>query len=484
MKTIMILGTGPCVGKSLVATAMCRYLSKMNFKVIPLKLLSNTNRLFRTIEGKNIDRSLMIEAIASDKVPRTSMNPLTVTEDEGNYTLRNKGVKIAKNNEISSINFNELFIAELEGLNKEYDYCTIEGCENISEIGFFEKNSLNLISAKKMNASIILVSDMTKDQGFASLIGTFKSMEIEERNLIKGFILNNYNGDKSLLQNKIDEISKSINIKCLGVLPHLHFDFHENFIDSKNFISKNPNAPIDVAILATPHMSSFIDVAPLTIESDVSLRLIRDKREFGSPDLLVIPGSSNTCKDMVYIRELELDKIIIDYSKHGLIIGICGGYQLLGERLIDPDGVESDIKEQDAMGVLKVDTIFQKTAVFNKVRGRIIPLNIEIDGCENHFGISYNKEENKDFVHVSIENENHLSKNEGAYNDSFNVFGTYLHRCFELPYFRQYILNRIREKKSLNKITSKHYDEYFKEEINKISNEFEKNIDYNYILNL
>ena len=413
MKSILVLGTEPSVHKNLVTIALCRTLTKKGFNVFPLKILSYTNDVYRTTEGKNIGRFSMIESLACNKIPSVSMNPLLIYKSDGNHILYNRGRKIAKNDEISSLNFKEIFEDEMENLDKEYDYCIIEACDN---------DILNTLTAQLTDASIISADDS--------------------------------------------------NMELLSI----DYDFHENFTETSEFTFENPNAPVDVAILFTPYMSSLMDVAPLSIEKDVSLRIIKEEREFGNPDLLIIPGSSNTCKDMVYVKKYNLDNIIREYSKHGLILGICGGYQLLGQKLIDPLGVESEIKEQSAIGLLNVDTIFEKTNVYNKVSGKIIPLNIEIEGSENHFGISYNNEINKDFIHLNIENQKEISKNEGAYNDSFNVFGTYLHRCFEMPYFREYLLNRIREKKSLEKNISRHYNEYLIGEVDKITDKLKLNM--------
>ncbi len=477
MKTIMIQGTGSSVGKSLICTALCRILTRKGYNVFPFKTLNITNDVYRTNTGKNIARPQMLQALASNKVPTTAMNPLLIIENDGDYTLYCEG------EETSSLDFKNIFKDKIEALKDVYDYCIIEGAGSPSDMVLKDKDISNMFTAEIADASVILVSDISLDQGFNSLLGTMELLSKEEKKKIKGFILNNFKGDKSLIENSKNKISKMIDKDCLGIFPHISFDLHERFTDHTKYVTSNPNAPIDVAVLATPNMSSLTDVAPLAIEPDVSLRIIRDKREFGNPDLLIIPGSSNTCKDMVYIRKLNIESIIREYSKDGLILGICGGYQLLGEKLIDPLGVESDIKEQDAIGLLKVDTIFEKERVYNKASGRIIPLDIEIEGCENHFGMSYNKETNKDFVHIDIENEISISKNEGAYNDSFTIFGTYLHRCFALPYFREYILNRIREKKGLDKKTSKHYNEYLLSQIDKLADAFEDNIDFNHIVN-
>ena len=407
MKTILVSGT-------LVATAICRILTKKGFDVFPCKILSSTKDVYRTVEGKNIGRFQMIQSLACNKISSVSMNPLLIYRGDSNDTLYYRGNKV----ESSSLNFNDIFIKEIKNLDNKYAYCVIEACENAS---------LDTLTAKLTDASIILANDL--------------------------------------------------NIDVLSI----DYDFHENFIETSKFVTKNPNGTIDIAILFTPYMTSLMDVAPLSIEEDVSLRIIREERDFGNPDLLIIPGSSNTCKDMVYVRNSNLDNTVREYSKHGLILGICGGYQLLGQRLIDPFGVESEIKEQSAIGLLNVDTIFEKTNVYNRVSGKIIPLNIKIEGCENHFGMSYNNDVNKDFIHLSIENQNEISKNEGAYNNSFNIFGTYLHRCFELPYFREYILNRIREKKSLKKGISKDYKEYLINEVDKITKRLQLNLDLSFI---
>jgi len=421
MKTILVSSTEPSVYKSLIATFLCRTLTKKGFNVFPFKILSCTNDVYRTTEGNNIGRFQMIESIACDKIPSISMNPLLIYKDDDDNILYHRGRKIAKNSEISSFNFKEIFKNEIESLDDKYDYCIIESCDTIDE-----KDTLNALTAKLTDAFIISVDDLNID-------------------------LSDY-------------------------------DFHENFLKASNFAVKNPNAPIDIAILYTPYISSLMDIAPLSIEEDVSLRIIREAKEFGNPDLLIIPGSSNTCKDMIYVRKYNLDDIVREYSKDGLILGICGGYQLLGQKLIDPFGVESEIKEQSAIGLLNVDTIFEKTSVYNRASGKIIPLNMEIEGVENHFGVSYNNEVNKDFIHLNIENQKEISKNEGAYNDSFNVFGTYLHRCFEIPYFRAYLLNRIREKKSLKKSVSKHYNEYLINEIDKITENFKLKLGFKFYL--
>jgi adenosylcobyric acid synthase len=296
---------------------------------------------------------------------------------------------------------------------------------------------------------------------------------------VKGTIINKFRGDLEILKPGLTMLEDIIDKPCLGVIPYFKLKL-EDEDGAMMEINKKVLAPIDVAVIMLPHMSNFTDFDALICEKDVSVRYITSKEEFGCPDLLIIPGSKNTIEDLHKIREYGLVDKIIEYGKTGLVIGICGGYQMLGLTIKDPYHVESDMEEIKGIGLLDVDTIFERDKKMTRVKLKCTNEHFDIDndlyGYEIHMGRSIYKSNAKALFNILEENGEKVNYEDGAVNSSGNIFGTYVHGIFDGKGFRQFILNELRKSKGLALSNSPTYENEREKELDKLADLVRANI--------
>ena len=331
--------------------------------------------------------------------------------------------------------------------------------------------------AEIANAPVLIVGDIDKGGVFASLAGTMLLLNNEERKRVKGTIINKFRGDVEILKPGLTMLEDIIHIPCLGVVPYFRLMLEDE--DGAIEFSKKVTAPIDIAVIKLPHISNFTDIDPLKNEKDVSIRFIESKEEFGNPDILIIPGSKNTIGDLIALRKTGLEDLIKEYSNIGNIIGICGGYQMLGRWIKDPYGVETDEKEIEGMNLLDIGTVFNEEKTTTRIEAETIGLkgNMKVYGYEIHMGICEYGNKAKKLFEIVDKNGEKANYPDGTVNEKGNIMGTYIHGIFDGTEFREYILNNIRSQKGLPLRRSDIYESLRDKELNKLADIVRDSID-------
>ncbi|KHD36118.1 cobalamin biosynthesis protein CobQ [Clostridium acetobutylicum] len=481
MSRIMIQGTASSVGKSILVAALCRIFKQDGFSVCPYKSQNMSLNSYITLDGKEMGRAQVLQAYAAGLEPEVYMNPILLkptTDKSCQVIVKGEvyGVSSAKNYYNMKKEFAPMLKEDFEELENKFDIVVIEGAGSPAEINLRENDIVNMGLAELVDAPVVLVGDIDKGGVFASLFGTVMLLEENERKRIKGTIINKFRGDVEILKPGLSMLEERINIPCFGVVPYFNLSLEDE--DGAVYFNTKVNSKIDVAVIKLPHISNFTDIDALKIEEDVSLRYITSSENFGTPDLLIIPGSKNTIGDLLYIRKNGIENKIKQYAeKNGLIFGICGGYQMLGRLIEDPFKVETELGEINGMGLLDIRTVFAEKKVTTRVQGSVIDKQIPVYGYEIHMGVSSYGEKAKPFIKI----ENKVGVDDGAVNEGGNIMGTYIHGIFDGANFREYIINFLRDKKGIERKKSVVYEDVRNGEIDKLADIVRNSLDMNSI---
>ena len=465
-KAVMVLGTGSGVGKSFITAGLCRILSDEGIRAAPFKAQNMSNNSFVTKEGYEMARAQAVQAQCARVEPDVHMNPILLKPSADNlsqvivhgkvcgtfgareyYSLQEKMWKAIQDS--------------YERLSREYEMLVIEGAGSPAEINLKNFDMVNFRVAELADAQCVLVGDIDRGGVFAWLWGTLTLLENAECDRISGLIINKFRGDIELLEPGLQMLESLSHKKVLGVLPY-NFDLWLEEEDALN-LERSTGLPsddhLDIAVLLLPRISNATDFQILAEERGVSVRMVKCLEEWGSPDLLILPGTKATQSDMNYLRERGFAKKIKEYTDQGgRILGICGGFQMLGEVIEDPQKVESGIHSVVGLGLLPLRTVFSAVKTLKQVRGDIrgkifsYPVQGEIQGYEIHMGQTEIGGDARALFEICGE-ESTPWRPEGAIDPSGKIFGTYLHGLFDHEVFRGSFLNALRQsvgKKSLD----------------------------------
>ena len=493
-KNIMILGTGSDVGKSLVVTAICRILKKKGIKVAPFKAQNMSNNSFVTVEGGEIGRAQVVQAEAAGLLPSVHMNPVLLkpSSERGSQVIVQGKVFAnidARKYHLLKPKLKEAILDSYRRLSEEYEVIVIEGAGSCAEMNIKEHDIVNFPLAKELNAKCIIVGDIDRGGIFAQLIGTYHLMDEKEKELTKGFIINKFRGDPSLFESGIRFIEEYTNIPVLGVVPYiedLKIDPEDSVVIQRERLKNREPSPtmVNIAVLRLPSISNFTDIEILETEPDVVVNYLFGPEELTDEyDLLIIPGTKNAVEDTIWIKKTGWAKRIKDFAKDGkIVLGICGGYQILGEKIKDPYGVESDKKEIKALGLLSTETILFKEKIVRKVKGKCLLNNRRIEGYEIHMGRTLPlKKGGMPLLRLRYKDE---IWEDGWINKKGNVMGTYVHGIMDATGFREDILNRIRIKKGLRKRKAKKTRSVRFKEYDRLASHFERYCDIERIIQI
>lgn len=475
MAKIMIQGTASSVGKSILVAALCRIFKQDGFSVCPYKSQNMSLNSYITLDGKEMGRAQVLQAYASGLEPDVYMNPILLkpTTDKKSQIIVNGKVYCnasAMEYHNMKLQFKEMLKRDFKKLEEKFDIVVIEGAGSPAEINLRERDIVNMGLAQLIDSPVLLVGDIDKGGVFASLAGTMLLLREDEKKIVKGTIINKFRGDVEILKPGLDMIEDIIKIPCLGVVPHFKLQLEDE--DGAIEFNKKITNDIDVAVIKLPHISNFTDIDALKTESDVSLRFISSVEEFKNPDLLVIPGSKNTIEDLIYLRKSGLEKKIKKYSETGKIIGVCGGYQILGKYIKDPNGIEVKKDKIEGLDLLDIKTTFEEEKVTTRVEGEILNCNKSkknVYGYEIHMGVCEYGTNAVPLFKVLYKNGKPVEYHDGAVNKNGNVMGTYIHGIFDGVNFREFILNNIRKEKGLKLKKAKSYENLREKEINKLA---------------
>ena len=401
-KNIMIQGTMSNAGKSLLCAGLCRIFKQDGFKVAPFKSQNMALNSFITKDGFEMGRAQVVQAEAAGKEPDVRMNPILLkpTTDVGSQVIVN-GRPIGNMRAMEYYRRKREFVPAVmeaySSLAAENDIIVIEGAGSPAEINLKQEDIVNMGLAKLVDAPVLLVGDIDRGGVFAQLYGTVALLDPDERARVKGTVVNKFRGDKKILEPGLEILEKLCGVPVAGVVPYLHVDIDDEDSLSERF-GKGAKKLIDIAVIKLPRISNFTDLAPFERFENVSVRYIERPSELGEPDMIVIPGTKSTISDLVWLRECGLEaKIKQAASRNTPVFGVCGGYQMLGTRIADPENVESSgISEIGGIGLLPIETVFegekiqrQTEGVFCGIEGVFAGLNgVRYEGYEIHMGRS------------------------------------------------------------------------------------------------
>lgn len=493
-KKIMLQGTASNVGKSIITTGLCRIFKQDGYNVIPFKSQNMALNSFITKEGLEMGRAQVSQAEACGIDPIADMNPILLKPNGNNKSqviVRGKVVGDMSSKEYHEykLQLTEVLGDIFEEFEEKYDVVVMEGAGSCAEINLMERDISNMGMAEIADAPVIIIGDIDRGGVFASLAGTMLLLPDEYKKRVKGVIINKFRGRKELLDSGIKMLEDIIKVPVLGVLPYTDIKIEEEDSVTTRFKQKVNKGNIHIEVVRTPHMSNFTDFNIFETQEDVSLRYVDFGESFGDPDIVIIPGTKSTIDDLMFLRKNGLENQIKELHRRGkLIIGICGGYQMLGKVLKDPYHVENDLEEVEGIGLLDVETTFEMEKTTTQVKA-ILDENFhgylenlsgkEVSGYEIHMGITKRNENSNNFVTVKQKLEQKVNYQVGSVNKECNVFGTYLHGIFDDIDFTRTILNNIRKMKNLEPIESnvKSFKEFKNQQYDKLADYLREHLD-------
>lgn len=457
----MVVGTTSHAGKSLMTAAICRLLVRQGFKVTPFKGQNMALNAYITADGKEMGHAQAVQAWAAKIEPRIEMNPILL-KPQGDMTsqviLMGDAVGRVQAADYYRDYFDRGWAAITSCLDKlatEFDYIVCEGAGSPAEINLKHRDLTNMRVATYLQANTVLVADIDRGGVFAHIVGTLELLEPEERALIKGFIINKFRGQRSLLESGITWLEERTGIPVIGVIPMLDQVFPaEDSLDLLERRSRKPNADLTIGVVKFPRISNFTDFDPLDAEPTVNLKYITTKDEFNQCDAIILPGSKTTIADLNWLRQTGLTAAIPNYlADGGTIMGICGGYQMLGTWITDPTGIEGIPGEYPGLSLFPLQTTITD---IKTTRQRTITTNyphsdISISGYEIHQGTTQ-----WDQTGAMIDEYGQLFSDNtlGIVDRELTVWGTYLHGIFDNGKWRRNWLNQIRCLRNLAPITN------------------------------
>lgn len=454
-KNIMFQGTGSTVGKSIVTAALCRVLNDEGYKVTPFKSQNMALNSFVTVEGKEMGRAQVVQAEAARIRPMVEMNPVLLkpTSDMGSQVIVNgevySNLSASKYYGHKKYLMNEV-LKSYKKLDEAFDVIVIEGAGSPAEINLRKNDIVNMGLAEKVDAPVILIGDIDKGGVFASIYGTYMLLSEDEQKRIKGYIINKFRGDVKLLEPGLDMFYERLPIPCLGIIPYSTITIDDEDSVTDRFVKKT-EAKIQIGIVRLPYLSNFTDFTAFELEPDVGVMYITKAGEFEEADMIIIPGSKSTIRDLEYLKQTGIDQLIYKAHKAGKhIMGICGGYQMLGKEVSDPNHVETKADMVEGLGLLDIKTIMAKEKMTVQSTGCVMtnPKNILdetllVEGYEIHMGKTELSADMVPFIRMSD------GQTDGCINQEGTVYGTYLHGIFDRKDLRNALLNQIRRGKSM-----------------------------------
>ena len=452
-KNIMIQGTMSNAGKSLLAAGLCRIFKQDGYRVAPFKSQNMALNSFITEAGGEMGRAQVVQAEAAGVKPDVRMNPILLkpTTDVGSQVIVN-GVAMGNMRAMEYYRRKREFIPQImeayNGLAAENDIIVIEGAGSPAEINLKQQDIVNMGMAELVDAPVLLVGDIDRGGVFAQLYGTIALLEENERKRVKGTIVNKFRGDRAILQPGIDILEKICGVPVAGVIPYTHVDIDDEDSLSTRFTRENTRKAIDIAVIKLPRISNFTDVSPLERFPNVSVRYIERADELKDPDMILLPGTKSTIADLLWLRQSGLEAAILHCHDRGAIVfGICGGFQMLGATVSDPDQVEAaGITKVNGMGLLPMDTVFRGDKVQRQTEGVLPQVGGPLSGlsglCYKGYEIHMGRSE-EPIAPISVEE---------------NVYGSYIHGIFDEGGIAQAVVADLCRRKGLSPEAAESFD--------------------------
>ncbi|MAF86459.1 MAG: cobyric acid synthase CobQ [Pseudomonas sp.] len=433
MTTLMVQGTTSDAGKSTLVTALCRWLARQGVAVVPFKPQNMALNSAVTADGGEIGRAQAVQAQAANLAPHTDMNPVLLkpNSDIGAQVIIH-GRAVTSMDAAAYHDYKRVAMQAVldshQRLSAAYRVVMVEGAGSPAEINLRAGDIANMGFAEAVDCPVILIADIDKGGVFAHLVGTLALLSESEQARVQGFVINRFRGDISLLQPGLDWLEQRTGKPVLGVLPYL-MDFHleaEDAIDVRQ--SGKAGDALKVVVPVLPRISNHTDFDPLRLHPQVDLQFVGPGQPVPPADLIILPGSKSVRADLTWLRANGWEAAIQKHLRYGgKLLGICGGLQMLGTRIVDPLGLEGPAGESEALGLLDIDTVLEADKQLRNVTGRLLPGGVPVSGYEIHAGVSSGPALEQPAVQLDD------GRFDGAISADGQVLGTYLHGLFEGP---------------------------------------------------
>ena len=397
----MVQGTMSGAGKSLLVAGLCRIFKQDGYRVAPFKSQNMALNSYVTADGLEMGRAQVMQAEAAGLAPDVRMNPILLkpSSDTGSQVIVNGEIR-GQMSAVDYFKYKKQLIPDImeayNGLAEENDIIVIEGAGSPAEINLRDDDIVNMGMAELVDAPVLLAGDIDRGGVFAQLYGTCELVRPEEKNRIKGLIINKFRGDVEILRPGLKMLEDKVHIPVVGVIPYLYVDVddEDSLAPRLSQTKAKENRPIDIAVIRLPRISNFTDFSPLEAHPALGVRYVGRREELKDPDMIILPGTKSTMHDLRWLRENGLEAEILKLNAAGTpVLGVCGGYQMLGRTVSDPDHAESDAghEQMRGMGLLPMDTVFLQKKTRTRYQADIVEgpfAGVKLDGYEIHMGES------------------------------------------------------------------------------------------------
>jgi len=443
-RAIMLMGTGSDVGKSLIAAGLCRHFVNRGLKVAPFKPQNMSNNAAVTIDGGEIGRAQALQAQAARIAPSVHMNPVLLkpeTERGAQVIVqgRRQATLSARDYFRNRQAYMPAILDSFHQLARNADLIFVEGAGSPAETNLRDGDLANMGFATAANIPALLIGDIHRGGVIASIVGTFAVLDEPDRNRLKGFLINNFHGDPDLFSDGVRDTETLTGRPCLGVVPHFAAASNLPAEDALALekASRNGNGAFRIAVPRLPRIANFDDLDPLRLEAGVAIEIVQPGKPIANADLVIIPGSKSTIADLSALRREGWDIDILAHARRGgTVLGLCGGYQMLGRLIRDPLGLEGPSGETQGLGLLDVETELTPDKTLTRVSARHLPTDTDLEAYEIHLGRTCGPDCARPFAIVG-------DTPDGAVSRDGRVMGTYLHGCFASDAFRTAFLGQL-----------------------------------------
>ncbi len=463
-ETLMFQGTGSHVGKSVLTAGFCRLLKRKGVRVAPFKGMNMSNNAWVTREGGEIAVAQAAQARACGVEPAVEMNPVllkTMSDQTCQVVVMGRPIGTFRARELRGIRGRlvEAIHAALRVMLDSYEFVVIEGAGSPAEVNLQETDLANMLVARSAEAQVVLVADIERGGVFAQIVGTMELLRPEDRERVRGFIINKFRGDPSLLDAGVRWLEERTGRPVLGVVPY----FNDLRVPEEDALADSlrpshvgtghrvPGTDLRIEILRYPTISNFTDFEPLQRELGVQVAYLTEPPEDSSaPALVILPGSKSTMADLTWLRERGFDRYLARRIGEGVeVLGVCGGLQMLGKRIYDPSGVESQTPSVEGLGWLPTDALFLPTKVTAQVKGVHLESGEKVTGYEIHAGRLQGARRGRPVFRLTERGGAPVQEMDGCAHPELPVWGTYLHGLFDEPGYRRAFLDRLRKRAGL-----------------------------------
>ncbi|MCQ9207571.1 MAG: cobyric acid synthase [Omnitrophica bacterium] len=488
-KSLQICGTGSGVGKSIIVAGLCRIFREQGFKVAPFKAQNMALNSAVTPDGLEIGRAQSMQAAACRIEPTCDMNPVLLkpTSNVGSQVIVH-GKPVGNMTAVEYYKYKSKIFGKVKQslykLLSENDIVVIEGAGSPAEVNLKKHDIVNMKIARLIKSPVLLVGDIDRGGVFAWLLGTLGLLPEVEKRLLKGFIINKFRGDRSLLKGGLDFLEKNSRKKVVGVVPY-YTDIKLPEEDSLFFEQAKQkkrvrNKKIKIVVVKIPHISNFTDFDVFEREKCADLEYSIDLKVIEAADCVILPGTKNTCSDLRFLYGKGIAHIIQKKARENhMVVGICGGYQMLGRKIIDAAGIENK-GDIDGLGLLNINTFLERKKATFQVEAKDLATGSLIHGYEIHHGQTKKAGTCPSLFLIEKRGTKDVNLRDGAINKRGNVWGTYIHGIFDNFYFRKSFLNKLCARKGVRYKCAK--DDFSQEnEFDKLANLLKNNLNMEFL---